>query len=62
MELPEELWQRVLYRLPARTLLRARAVCRQVKPRVPEIPVNSMLHSSFMELKTVPIANDITSL
>eukprot|EP00959_Pyramimonas_sp_CCMP1952_P459229 9477913-Pyramimonas_sp.AAC.1 len=29
MQLPEELWQRVLYPLPARTLLRARAVCRQ---------------------------------
>eukprot|EP00976_Prorocentrum_cordatum_P086112 1186376-Prorocentrum_minimum.AAC.2 len=40
MQLPEELWQRVLYSLPARTLLRARAVCRQVKPCVPEIPVN----------------------
>eukprot|EP00976_Prorocentrum_cordatum_P007494 149348-Prorocentrum_minimum.AAC.1 len=40
MQLPEELWQRVLYPQPARTLLRARAVCRQVTARVPEIPVN----------------------
>eukprot|EP00976_Prorocentrum_cordatum_P055684 1123446-Prorocentrum_minimum.AAC.1 len=43
MELPEELWQRVLLcPLPVRTLLRARAVCRQVKSRVPDIPVNDL--------------------
>ena len=40
MELPEELWQRVLYPLPARTLLGARAVCRQSEVRVSELPVN----------------------
>eukprot|EP00959_Pyramimonas_sp_CCMP1952_P181770 3800356-Pyramimonas_sp.AAC.1 len=61
MELPEELWQRVLLcPLPVRTLLRARAVCRQVKSRVPEIPVNDLDATQLFCVRALTILKNLS--